>query len=436
MNRVIFITVKTSTESKWLNDKMLQLTLAGQHQLSEGKYPIYVVDNYDDITQYLDQAEWLFVETAGDIVVHRDHIWERIHNLPDDIGVMGHLMWYPEDPTPHLHEQCFLINTKIFKDHKFDFNNQYKDTGPEFIRGQGDMNDGHAPLSVLLSENIVSRDIGFGTRVMEHSLLKGYRVVNFDAEWRYPDFHKDFVSIDDLVEDLNLDKDRFRLASRGYFYPTTGPELFEHCLKTLTVSPDLEETQGLVISILNKFLKFEYVNIWQWDGNSPHTQADVVIAPANGLLGENMALTSNAKKIIFYDINPNNIEFKKDLYSKWDGVNYQKFGEEWARSRNLDIEPRMSSAQGGAELLMRDNFKVFENWSKIKNLEIEFHCLDFIDNIDKLLSKNKKFFLHTSTIMNYFIITNIRHDQDKIDSLRTKIQDYCESLNGYWLESK
>ena len=436
MNRVIFITVKTYTESDWLNKKMLQLTLAGQHQLGEDRYPIYIVDKYEDIAQYLDQAEWLFVETAGDIVVNRDHLWEKIHNMPDDVGVMGHLMWYPEDSTPHLHEQCFILNTKVFKDFNLNFSDCYKDNGPQFIRGQGDMNNGHAPLSVTLSENTVARDIGFGTKVMEHSLLKGYKVVNFDAQWRYPDFHKDFVAIDDLVDNLDLDKDRFKLASRGYFYPTTGSELFEECLKTLTVSAELEETQRLVISILRKFLAFEYVNIWQWDGNAPHIQADVVIAPANGLLGENMALTSNAKKIVFYDVNPNNIEFKKDLYSMWDGINYQEFGENWARARDLDIEPRLSSAQGGAELLMKDNARVFENWNKIKNLDVEFHCVDFLDNIDNLLLKNKNFFLHTSTIMNYFIITNIRHDQEKIDMLRNKIHDYCNTLNGKWIESR
>jgi len=110
MKQVIFITVKISTESEWLNDKMLQLTLAGQHQLSEGKYPIYVVDKYEDINQYMDQAEWLFVETAGDIIINRDHLWKKLHNIDQSVGVIGHLMWYPEDPTPHLHEQCFILN--------------------------------------------------------------------------------------------------------------------------------------------------------------------------------------------------------------------------------------------------------------------------------------------------------------------------------------
>jgi len=436
MNRVIFIIVKISTESSWLNRKMLQLTITGQQHLSDGEYPIYVVDSYDDIDNYLDQAEWLFVETAGDIIVNRDHLWERMQTLSDKVGVMGHLMWYPNESTPHLHEQCFILNTKAFKNYKLNLTQTYQDTGPAFVRGDGDMNNGHAPLSIKLSNEIAQRDIKFGTKVMEHALSQGFNVVNFDAKWRYPTFHKNFVSIEDLVENLNLDKNRFKLACRGYFYPTTGSELFEECLRTLSLSPELEETQLLIISMLRKFLSFEYVNIWQWDNNAPHIQAETVISPANGLLGENMALTSNAKKIIFYDINPNNIEFKKDLYTKWDGVDYQKFGEEWANAKGLDIEPRSSSAQDDAQLVMKDNLKVFENWEKIKNLDVEFHRLDFLDNIDALLKNKKNFFLHTSTIMNFFIITNIIHDQDKIDSLRQKIQKYCLQNNGHWIESK
>lgn len=436
MKKVIFITVRISTESQWLNDKMLQLTLAGQHQLSEDKYPIHVVDTYEDINQYMDQAEWLFVETAGDMVINRDHLWHKLHNIEYDIGVIGHLMWYPEDSTPHLHEQCFILNTQVFRDKNINFTDTYNDTGKQFVRGPGDMNCGHAPLSITLSENIVNRDIRFGTKLIEQSLIKGHRVVNFDTEWRYPSFHKNFVDIEDLVENLDLDKDRFKLASRGFFYPTIDTKLFEQCLKTLTLDKDLEETQQLVISILRKFLAFEYVNIWQWDGNTPHIQADIVVCPANGLLGENMALTSNAKKIVFYDVNPNNIKFKKHLYKNWDGVDYQKFGSQWAADNNLDMEPRLDSAQGGAELLMRDNLKVFENWNKIRNLEVEFHELDFIKNIELLLSKNQNFFLHTSTIMNFFIITNIVHSQEAIDAARSQIENYCSSNNGIWVESR
>jgi hypothetical protein len=419
---------------------MLQLTLAGQHQLSEGKYPIYVVDKYEDINQYLDQAEWLFVETAGDIVINRDHIWNKLHNIDPDVGVIGHLIWYPEDSTPHLHEQCFILNTNTFRGQKLNFTDTYKDTGQEFVRGQGDMNCGHAPLSITLSENSVSREIQFGTKVMEQSLTKGYRVINFDAEWRYPSFHKNFVDIEDLVDNLDLDKDRFKLASRGFFYPTTDTELFEKCLKSLSLSDDLEETQKLIISILGKFLSWEYVNMWQWDSNQPHIQADVVICPANGLLGENMALTSNAKKIIFYDINHHNIEFKKDLYANWDGNDYDKFVLDWSKDKDISIEPLMESDLVFSNLIKKETveqlFPIWNSWRKSINLTLL--KVDILDDLDKILEHvNDNTLLHTSTIFTIYPMTHIRYSREDILLATDKIENTVSKYNNcFWKSTR
>ena len=409
---------------------MLQLTQSSQYQLSEGQYPIVIVDNYEQINDYLNQAKWLVVQTAGDIVVNRDHLWDKLHNIPDNVGIIGHLIWYPEDSVPHLHEQCFIINTQAFKELNFD---NRVDKGYEFVRGMGDMNNGHAPLSVHLGKNIVERNIGFGTSIIEQALINGYKVVNFDEEWRYPN-DRQWINVKDLVKELQFDP-KFRVASRGYFYPNIGPELFEDCLKNLTVTKELEESQQMIISILKKFLSHKYLNMWQWDANQPHVQANVIVSPANGLLGEAMALTSNAKKIIFYDLNPNNINFKKDLYTKWDGIDYEKFATAWAKEHNLDIEPELDSAQDAAEKNSDNNKAVLDNWKKIKELDVEFYCLNFIDNIDLLLENREKFFLHTSTILNSFIITNIKYEVEEIELARKKIQMWCDKQNGTWIES-
>jgi hypothetical protein len=148
-----------------------------------------------------------------------------------------------------------------------------------------------------------------------------------------------------------------------------------------------------------------------------------------------MALTSNAKKIIFYDLNPNNINFKKDLYTKWDGIDYEKFATAWAKEHNLDIEPELDSAQDAAEKNSDNNKAVLDNWKKIKELDVEFYCLNFIDNIDLLLENREKFFLHTSTILNSFIITNIKYEVEEIELARKKIQMWCDKQNGTWIES-
>lgn len=431
MKKVIFITVRISTESQWLNDKMLQLTQASQHEISSDTYPIVVVDNYEEVNNYMDQAEWLLVRTAGDIAINRDHLWDKIHNIPEDVGIVGHIIWYPEQVVPHLHEQCFIINTRAFKN-KLCFDNII-DQGLAFGRSIEDMNDGHAPVSVHLTDDIIDREMTFGSTVIEQALRNGFRVVNFDEHWRYPT-DNEWISVKDLLAELEYDP-TFRIATRGYFYPTIGPQLFEDCLKKLTVTDELEETQRLIISIIKKFLAYKYVNMWQWDVHSPHIQSDVVICPANGLLAETMALTSNAKKIIFYDINPNNIEFKKTLYKEWDGTDYSKFATEWAQGKNLDIEPVLESAKRIAEESRESNAMVFKHWDKIKSLEVEFHSLDFLENIDMILEKEKNFYLHTSTILNSFIITNIKYSLDEITSMRNKIQHYCNINSGNWTES-
>jgi hypothetical protein len=431
MKKVIFITVRISTNSNWLNDKMLQLTQASQRQLSNDIYPIVVVDSYEEINSYMDQADWLLIRTAGDLAINTDHLWNKLHNIPEDVGIVGHIIWYPEQSVPHLHEQCFIINTRAFN-RKLSFDS-YNDTGVEFGRSNEDMNNGHAPVSVHLTDKTIDREMTFGSSIIEQSLRNGYRVVNFDEHWRYPTDNQ-WISVKDLIEDLNFDP-KFRIASRGYFYPTIGPELFENCLKQLTVTDELEDTQRMIISIIRKFLEYQYVNIWQWDQHAPHIQADTVISPANGLLGETMALSSNAKKIIFYDLNPNNIEFKKILYTEWDGKDYSAFATKWAQDRNLDIEPILESAKKEAEQYKESNANVFNNWSKIKSLQIEFHSVDFLENIDMLLEREHNFYLHTSTILNSFIITNIKYSIEEINQLRDKINWYCKTNNGTWGES-
>jgi len=433
MNRVIFITVQISTNHPWLDAKMLQITEAGQYQLSEGNYPVVTVNSYEQINDYLDQADWLFVETAGDVIINRDHLWNKIHSLTDNIGVMGHIIWYPEDTTPHLHDQCFIINTRAFpKGLNF---SSYEDYGSRFVRGHGDMNCGHAPLSVYLAEEKTERVMDFGAAVMEEALNQGYTVVNFDEDWRYPENNLKFISIEDLVDDLGFDKDRYRLPARGHFYPKIRPELFEPALKSLTITDDLDESQIMIIAIIKKALEFNYLNVWHWDCHAPHIQADVVISPANGLLGESMALTSNAKKIIFYDLNPNNIEFKKSLYQTWDGKNYQEFANSWAKERNIGIEPHLDSAQCESQKYQGLNEKILNNWDHFKNLEVEFHNIDLLSKIDLIVSKLDNAFIHTSTILNYFMISNFLHSKTEISDARNKITNRCLSRNSHWQES-
>jgi hypothetical protein len=435
MDQVLFITVKVSTNYPWLDEKMLQITQAGQSQISLGKHPCVTVSSYEEINEYKNSARWLFVQTAGDMILNRDHLWSKLETITDDIGIMGHIIWYPEYDIPHLHEQCFIINTEAFKDQYLTFKEE-ESIGPTFIRGEGDMNCGHAPLSVSLSNEIRSRKLEFGSSMMLHALSKGYRVVNFNKEWRYPEDNQDkLISIEDLVEELDLDPERFKLASRGYFYPRVGSELLDRALKALSPLDGLEESQYLIIRILRKMLDYKYLNVWQWDIHMPHIQAETVISPANGLLGESMALTSGAQKIIFYDINPNNIEFKIKLYKEWDGKNYQAFANNFAKERNLTIEPYIDSAKLLSLELERNNQQIFNNWHKLKSLDIEFYNVDLISDGKSFIQNEKNCYIHTSTILGNYIITQILHDKPAIENFRNFLKEHTQTTNSHWMES-
>ena len=190
------------------------------------------------------------------------------------------------------------------------------------------MHDGHAPLFVTIGNKIVKRNLKFGTTLIEQCLLNGYKVRNFDSEWRYPRVSNDYFTLDNVV-----------LPSKGFCYPTKSTEIFEKSLKELKIYPGLDEAQELFINAVNKILEFNVLNYWHYDQIPNVKNLDHVICPATGFLAEMIAVKSGAKKITFYDKNRNNVDFKKHLYKKWDGLNYNGFAKQWAAERHLALEP-------------------------------------------------------------------------------------------------
>ena len=91
----------------------MQITKAFISILNLDNYPVEIVSNYNDINNYMDKAEYLVVSTAGMVIVERDHLYNKINNFPSNVGLMAHLLQFPEDTTPYMHEQFFIVNTKI-----------------------------------------------------------------------------------------------------------------------------------------------------------------------------------------------------------------------------------------------------------------------------------------------------------------------------------
>jgi hypothetical protein len=413
---------------------MLQLTQACQQWWSDGSYDLKVLDNYAEINSYITQYDWIVVQAAGDIITDRDYLRYKLETIDPSIGVIAHLLWYQhEDNCPYIHHQCFIINTKAIKNN-IEFSNGI-DRGKCLIRSTEDLHDGHAPLSVCYGEEIIDRTKKFGTNLILEALDNGYRVQNFDLSWRFNPARTLEGS-----EEFQTSLKNFKFSSvptRGYIWPELETDQYKVALQTLEINESLDPLQKSVIQLFKESLNYNFLNVIHWDQFTTTKTFDCVIAPANGMLGETMALVSNAKKIVFYDINKNNIEFKKFLYTEWDGLNYYEVAEEYARNNNLKIEP--STENGISESLKskKDLDNILQNWNYFRSLDVEFLHIDLIKDIDIIISKiNQPTLIHTSTIMTYFIFSHILHTSESISESRSKLQEKINDTESEWIETK
>ena len=392
--------------------------------LNVADYPTYIVKDYNEINNYLDQAEFLIVATAGYVLIERDHVWNKINSIQDDTGLISYLLKFNNDITPYMHEQFFIINTKAVNQVNLSFDSK-NDYGAELVRSNEDMHDGHSPLFISLGDKTVKRKLGFGTKLIEHCLLNGYKVKNFDTAWRYPAVENDYVKIENQ-----------RLPSQGYCYPKKSTEVFEQCLKDLTVRPGLDESQKIFISIIKKVLDFNVLNVWQYDVAPKMEGYCHVLAPATGFLGELSAYNCGIKKITFYDKNKNNIEFKKHLYSTWDGNNYDEFAAIWAEARGLSLEPSFDLDKQDAEKNVKlTKETIFRDWQEWKSsISVEFICDDLINSSSIMNAITDKTIIHTSTILGIYPFTAIIHSKEDIEATKHEIIKRVKATGSIWIE--
>lgn len=427
MEKVAFILVPSFSSSDWLNKKMHRITSASLKYLvddyKEERYyeKIHEVSNYDQIQNFLNQAEFLIVSTAGSVFVDKDHLMKKIHEIPDDIGMITHLMQMPEDATTWMHEQFFIIRTAAVS--TLDFT-ESTSAGPQLVRSKESVHGDHTPAEVTLGE-YTERSMKFGSKVIEEVLSNGYRVVNFDKDWR----EKPMPMFGDGLT-----------ITRGYLYPKKSTTQFETALKTMTHVSGLDDAQNKFFDLVEGLRNPNFVNVYSYETPIERPQVETVVVPAIGMLGELIAQYTYASKIIFYDLNVNNIAFKKHLYANWDGQDYHNFAKTWCDENNLRIEP---SFDGDIALskLYEEKIKshVYPNWKEIQSLDVEFLLIDIVKDIDEILKRVgsvpsiiPKTLLHTSTIFqDKYMPSAIFYEQEEIDAAATKIKN---TPNIFWYQ--
>jgi hypothetical protein len=413
----------------------LQITHACQQWWAHNEHSCVIVDHYEDIAEYKNQAEWLIIQTAGDVIIEQHHLWNKLTTIPDDVGYVGHLVWYDDKETPSIEPQCFILRTAAVD--YIDFSSQQKD-GRQFSRSIEDVHQGASPLYIELLSTNKLQHYEFGSCILDQVLQRGYKVQHFDQDWRFTNPSWDIN--DDTVIDNFLKKYNWSgLPSRGYCFPYNTTEEFSEALAYLDVYENLDDAQQLLISIIKGIIQLQHsdtVNVLHWDGIPELGPAKHIISPANGLLAECLAYKTGATQITFYDINHINIDFKKYLYMHWNGKDYIEFANEWAATRNLITEPKCVKGQ---QLSKRD-LDIIEqislNWDYYKNLNVEFIHLDLAAAPNTVIDKiSDNSVLHTSTILSYYIITHILHCQDTINHIRETIAEKITLTNSVWIET-
>ncbi len=430
-SKVLLCLARSYIKNPWMQNKAIQLTRACQEWLSDGTYDLVEIDNFVEVNNYIDRYDWILVQAAGDIIADRDYFRKKLETIDKDIGLMAHILWYKdEDNCPYIHHQCFIINCRAVKNTVTFINKS--DNGRSFVRSDEDLHDGHAPLTVDYGDDIIKRDKKFGTDLIIEVLNNGYKVRNFDVSWRF--------NLDKDQDEHRWFLDRFNFPSlpiRGYIWPELESDHYETAFKNLESNEFLDPLQDSVIKLFKNLLNYDALNIIHWDKFPAIDKFNCVISPANGFLGEAMCLHSDSKKLIFYDINKNNVEFKQHLYEHWNGENYFKFAEQYAKTRNLKTEPSTENGIQESVKSAEDLDMIFGNWEKLKSLEKEFIHIDIIRDIDQLISKiEDRTVLHTSTIFGYYLQSNIAHDQDVIDDAYQRIQKKITETDSKWIQTK
>tara|TARA_R110000782_G_scaffold252420_1_gene340227 strand:+ start:5441 stop:6652 length:1212 start_codon:yes stop_codon:yes gene_type:complete len=394
----------------------MQITKSFIHITNNKNYPVKVVDSYHDIEKFLNKAELLVVVTAGSVILEPGHIWNKLHSIPDDVGLLANLLQHDYDITPYFHEQFFILRTAAFKN--LDFSESHS-IGNLLQRSVEDMHGGWAPLYVTLENITVKKDNKFGTKLIEQCLENNFSVRNWDTEWRYPP-----------------NRLRQNLPSRGFCYPTRSTSKFESALKNLKVEEGLDEAQELFITLANELLEFKVLNAWNFEMFPKFKNLETVISPATGFLGEMTALTSQSKNLILYDTNPYNIEFKKHLYANWDGNDYDKFVLDWSKDKSISIEPLIESDLEFSNLIKKETieqlFPIWINWRKSINLILL--KVDILEDLDKILEHVKdNTLLYTSTIFTIYPMTHIRYSEQDILLTTEQIKNTVSKYNNcFW----
>ena len=302
------------------------------------------------------------------------HLKDLIQQNLKGYALIGHLL-DKSDNYYELHEQCFLIDVKAYKDIGCpSYIGGFSDELQNITRSEENFHDGYTPVNVFAGEGkSMFRNIKNGALIISKLLENGYNIRPWTDEERKHKFY--------LYNDITM-----KYGSYLRIEANMTDTVF-NC----ATEPLISETMPTVQKI---------------------------VTPANGL--QALAIVDrcpNLHTIDFKDINPKQLEFTQKLIQEYNGENFADF----CYSTGLDLH------DGDREKIDRYEKEFLENLStdwislkeRLNNLNIFFNRESFFEieqfvnkieeycvtlyNFSNILSYRKTYYLYSQIHFNLMI---------------------------------
>ncbi len=399
----------------WLNQKCKQIT-----SISVPANRSFLGENPDALLTSLEhKADYVVLVKAGTFVDNPLEIEKEILARKPDF--FGHILNY-QNEYPFLHDQFVIINIKTWRElgRPLLMNNLgVQKTLCGYEASVDNFHDDYTPYFLKPSETFIQAQTRCGSQLISDVLTHGKFFLNVPQEIR---------------------------RQKMFMYPHQGSaKSLRKRWKDLDESVELHENHRRFFDIYYRKDK-EKSSFWPYN-SEPVTDVmglldagkkdtfDSFCGPASGLKLEfamQRLSTSNIKKLVYFDISQEQLDFKKSLWDSWVGESYQDFVEQYRVNRGIPLVGRLQSTSY-QELTLRpwyNNDLLYQSFSQIRDRTQEVHFLniDIIADTEKLLrvlEDTQAPLFWVSNILT-FVFNHMKYDLHDFQRVQTSLLNFIE----------
>lgn len=222
----------------------------------------------------------LFVD-SGTIFVDWNR-WKELMSKYPHRGLIAHIIWKPGQH-PYLDQQCWFMDLN-----KLNLKTGVKVKYPFPIRSEKNVHDDYTPLCIMPGREIVEHSVdNFGQNLIAQQMSYGLPIVNWNNSARE--------------------------------------------IKTFSY-----QREGFANEIFSEYINLAETQLWVLN-NENISQAGIekLLCPGSGLFWVLNIVNDATKKVTVIDVSRTQIEFCKELWSRWDGEDYGSFAWEFIKKNNL-----------------------------------------------------------------------------------------------------